>query len=215
MNTDEMLLSELFRPKSIDDLHLTKKDLNFLKSMSKNKKNIKNLLFFGAPGIGKTSAARILIDDMDMSAMTLDARSLRGKNSIKNVMEDFFSAVSFDGNYKTVIMNEADALKKSDQTYLLDAIERFANSGRFILTANNITRIILPLKSRLTQINFDVPQPDQKTVIAKIIARYERILGEHGRRVDAEIISKKVHIYFPDLRTVANELEKEIMSKDF
>ena len=150
MNTDEMLLSELFRPKSIDDLHLTKKDHNFLKSMSKNKKNIKNLLFFGAPGIGKTSAARILIDDMDMSAMTLDARSLRGKNSIKNVMEDFFSAVSFDGNYKTVILNEADALKTSDQTYLLDAIERFANNGRFILTANNMTRIIVPLKSRLT-----------------------------------------------------------------
>jgi len=212
MTDHEVLLSELCRPKSLDDLILPEKEIAFLKAMSKNKRNIKNLLFYGKPGIGKTSAALILIQDMEMSASIYDARSARGEKSFKSYIETYFSTAAFDGNYKTLIINEAETLKKSDQTYLLDAIERFMDNGRFIMTANDPRKMIDPLKSRLTQICFDVRPTDRTPVIEKMIKRYDQILHDHGKPMDKDAIGKIVHIYFPDLRTVANELEKEIMS---
>ena len=212
MSDHEVLLSELCRPKSLDDLNLPDKEIAFLKAMAKNKKNIKNLLFYGKPGIGKTSAALILIQDMEMSASIYDARSARGEKSFKSYIESYFSTAAFDGNYKTLIINEAETLKKSDQTYLLDAIERFMDNGRFIMTANVTRKMIDPLKSRLTHISFDVRPTDRTPVIEKMTKRYVQILHDNGRPIDQDVISKIVHIYFPDLRTVANELEKEIMS---
>lgn len=212
MTDHEVLLSELCRPKSLDDLNLPDKEIAFLKAMAKNKRNIKNLLFFGKPGIGKTSAALILIQDMEMSASIYDARSARGEKSFKSYIETYFSTAAFDGNYKTLIINEAETLKKSDQTYLLDAIERFMDNGRFIMTANDPRKMIEPLKSRLTQICFDVRPTDRTPVIEKMIKRYTQILNDNGKPIDQDIIRKIVNIYFPDLRTVANELEKEIMS---
>ena len=212
MTDYEVLLSELCRPKSLDDLNLPDKEIAFLKAMAKNKRNIKNLLFYGKPGIGKTSAAIILIQDMEMSASIYDARSARGEKGFKSYIETYFSTAAFDGNYKTLIINEAETLKKSDQTYLLDAIERFMDNGRFIMTANDTRKMIDPLKSRLTHISFDVRPTDRTPVIEKMIKRYVQILHDNGRPIDQDVISKIVHIYFPDLRTVANELEKEIMS---
>lgn len=212
MSDHEVLLSELCRPKSIDDLNLPDKEIAFLKAMAKNKRNIKNLLFYGKPGIGKTSAALILIQDMEMSASIYDARSARGEKSFKSYIESYFSTAAFDGNYKTLIINEAEALKKSDQTYLLGAIEHFSKNGRLIMTANDPRKMIDPLKSRLTQISFDVRPTDRTPVIEKMIKRYVQILNDHGKPIAQDTIRKIVHIYFPDLRTVANELEKEIMS---
>ena len=212
MTDHEVLLSELCRPKSLDDLNLPDKEISFLKAMAKSKRNIKNLLFYGKPGIGKTSAALILIQDMEMSASIYDARSARGEKSFKSYIENYFSSMAFDGNYKTLIINEAETLKKSDQTYLLDAIERFMDNGRFIMTANDPRKMIDPLKSRLTQISFDVRPADRTPVIKKMIKRYDQLLHDHGKPIDKDAIEKIVHIYFPDLRTVANELEKEIMS---
>lgn len=212
MTDHEVLLSELCRPKSIDHLNLPDKDITFLKSMFKNKRNIKNLLFYGKPGIGKTSAAMILIDDMEMSASVYNPRVNREDKGLKKFSEGYFNSFAFDGNYKTLIINEADTLKRSEQNYLLDAIERFSNNGRFIMTANDTGKMIDPLKSRLTQINFDIRPADRLPVIEKMIKRYQQILLDNKMPIDPATISKIVHIYFPDLRTVANELEKEVMS---
>ena len=207
----DALLSDLCRPKSLDDLNLPDKDIAFLKAMAKNKRHIKNLLFSGKPGIGKTSAALILIQNMDFSSSVYNERTVRGL-SFKSFMEDYFGSRSFDGNFKTLIINEADTLKKTDQVYLLDAIERLSDNGRFIMTANDTRKMIEPLKSRLTHISFDIRPTDRQAVIEKMIKRYVQILHDNGRPIDQDVISKIVHIYFPDLRTVANELEKENMS---
>ena len=211
MMDQDALLSDLCRPKSLDDLNLPDKDIAFLKAMAKNKRHIKNLLFSGKPGIGKTSAALILIQNMDFSSSVYNERTVRGL-SFKSFMEDYFGSRSFDGNFKTLIINEADTLKKTDQVYLLDAIERLSDNGRFIMTANDTRKMIEPLKSRLTHISFDIRPTDRQAVIEKMIKRYVQILHDNGRPIDQDVISKIVHIYFPDLRTVANELEKENMS---
>jgi DNA polymerase III delta prime subunit len=211
MMDQDALLSDLCRPKSLDDLNLPDKEIAFLKAMAKNKRHIKNLLFSGKPGIGKTSAALILIQNMDFSSSVYNERTVRGL-SFKSFMEDYFGSRSFDGNFKTLIINEADTLKKTDQVYLLDAIERLSDNGRFIMTANVPRKMIDPLKSRLTHISFDIRPTDRQAVIEKMIKRYVQILHDNGRPIDQDVISKIVHIYFPDLRTVANELEREIMS---
>ena len=211
MADHQMLLSDLCRPKCLDDLNLPEKDMSFLKAMLANPLSLKNLLFWGRPGIGKTSAALILTKGMEMSVETLDARSLHGGTSMRTFVESYFSSVSLDGNYKTLIINEADTLKARDQNYLLDAVERFSKSGRFIMTANTLGKLIDPLRSRLTPVCFDVPVRDRGEVIERMVARYQAVLDNYGLSLPVETISQIVHIYFPDLRATANMLERESM----
>lgn len=212
MLDQDILLSEVFRPRSIDELNLPEHDIRFLKAMAADKRKIRNVLFHGKPGIGKTSAARLLIQDMEMSAVEYDATVNSKIADIKSFVESFVNAVSFDGNYKTIVIHEVDSLKVPVQKYLMGAIENTSNNSRFIMTANDLKKLIEPLQSRVAKIDFNVRVADKDRVIDRLIGRYQGVLAEIGRPLPKEVLTHLVRLYFPDLRTVANEIERELMS---
>lgn len=212
MSANQILLSEHFRPKVINELNLPAQDIAFLKSMATNKANLKNLLFYGGPGIGKTSAALILIKDMEMSAGTLSKADINNMRELKKFIEEYFSSFSLDGNLKILIINEVERFTKKEQDYLLQVIELTAKNGRFIFTSNDISKLIEPLKSRLIAIDFDVRQKDKQDIIKKMIARYDAALKDMDTHIPLQTIEKVVNVYFPDLRQVANQLDYEALA---
>jgi replication-associated recombination protein RarA len=212
MTTNEKLLSEHFKPKTLDELNLSPKDIASLKSMACNKGSLKNLLFHGGPGIGKTSAAQILINDMEMSAGTLSKAKIHNIRGLKGFMEGYYSSCSLFGEFKVLIINEVDRFNNKEQDYLLEAIEEHVRNGRFIFTCNDISKLLEPLKSRLIPINFDLKQKDKQEVIEKMVARYDAGLKQIGKPLALETISTVVNVHFPDLRKVANKLDYETLA---
>jgi DNA polymerase III delta prime subunit len=175
-------------------------------------KNIQNLLFHGKSGIGKTSAARILIHGMELSLMELNGSSTRSDKQILKDIETFASSVSFDGGYKICFIEEADNLGKDAQASLRYVIEKTSQNTRFIFCANEIKRLTPAIQSRLMPICFDVKPADRKAVVDRMIKRYEAKLHGLGYIIDTQRLREIVSIYFPDLRSVANQVQFEVTS---
>jgi len=128
MSNNHVLFSELLRPTTIQELNLPPKTISFLDKMARSK-NIQNLLFYGKSGIGKTSAARILIDGMELNVMELNGSSTRSDKQILKDIETFASSVAFDGGYKVCFIEEADNLGKGAQASLRYVIEKTSQRG--------------------------------------------------------------------------------------
>ncbi len=211
MSNNHVLFSELLRPITIQELNLPPKTISFLDKMARSK-NIQNLLFHGKSGIGKTSAARILIHGMELSLMELNGSSTRSDKQILKDIETFASSVSFDGGYKICFIEEADNLGKDAQASLRYVIEKTSQNTRFIFCANEIKRLTPAIQSRLMPICFDVKPADRKAVVDRMIKRYEAKLHGLGYIIDTQRLREIVSIYFPDLRSVANQVQFEVTS---
>ena len=198
------LLSEILRPQRIAELNLTESVSDSLERMEKSG-SVMNLLFYGEPGIGKTSAARILTANADV--YEINGSFTPGDKTMLKEIEAFASSISLLSQPKVCFIDEAEYLTKEVQAELRYTIEKFSRTTRFILTANDFKKITPALRSRCASICFDVSPKDRRGVVDKIVARYERILPTLGYTVDSERLREIVGIYFPDLRTIANQLE--------
>ena len=197
------LVSELLRPRSIAELNLPPDISDSLERMEKSG-SVMNLLFYGEPGIGKTSAARILIENA--CSFEINGAFSNGDKTTLRMIENFGSTVSMFGNQKVCFIDEADYLTKEVQAGLRYTIEKYAHT-RFILTANEIKRISPAILSRCAPICFDVLPKDKPVVLERMIARYEQRLTELGYNYDPVRLRQIVGIYFPDLRSIANQLQ--------
>ena len=198
------LLSEILRPQRIAELNLTESVSDSLERMEKSG-SVMNLLFYGEPGMGKTSAARILTANADV--YEINGSFTPGDKTMLKEIEAFASSISLLSQPKVCFIDEAEYLTKEVQAGLRYTIEKFSRTTRFILTANDFKKITPALRSRCASICFDVSPKDRRGVVDKIVARYERILPTLGYTVDSERLREIVGIYFPDLRTIANQLE--------
>ena len=198
------LLSELLRPRSIAELNLPSDISNSLQRMESSG-SVMNLLFYGEPGIGKTSAARILTEKADV--YEINGSFNNGDKTMLKEIERFASCVSLWGQQKVCFIDEADYLTKEVQAGLRYTIEKFSASTRFILTANDFKKVTPALKSRCVPICFDVLPKDRAVVVEKMVARYEQRLTEFGYEYDPNRLREIVGIYFPDLRNIANQLQ--------
>lgn len=198
------LLSEILRPQCIAELNLTERISDSLKRMEKSG-SVMNLLFYGEPGIGKTSAARILTAKADV--YEINGSFTPGDKTMLKEIEAFASAISLLSQPKVCFIDEAEYLTKEVQAGLRYTIEKFSRTTRFILTANDFKKITPALRSRCASICFDVAPKDRREVVDKMVARYERVLPTLGYTVDSVRLREIVGIYFPDLRTIANQLE--------
>lgn len=196
--------TEKYRPHTLDDLVCTPFTKESLLSF-KDKEEIPNLLFVGAAGIGKTSAAKIIVNDiLDCQYLYINASDENGIDTIRHKVVNFAQTMSFDGKIKVIILDECDGLSIDAQRALRNTMEEFAGITRFILTANYKYRIIPALQSRCQ--SFDLTPPlDLAVKRCASILKQENITVPDDQKIKLVEFIKST---YPDLRKCINELQK-------
>jgi DNA polymerase III delta prime subunit len=213
MSESAQLLSELLRPQQLGDLTLSQRVIDRLQRMLDSRTTM-NMLFYGRPGIGKTSAARVFAASDLYSLMEINGSSETGVDFVRVKISRFGSSMGWnlrtgESACKICFIDEADYLSKSAQAALRKVIEDLSFNCRFILAVNDISKLIPAIRSRLMEICFDIAPADRPEVQRRLIERYEIKLSEHGIRYDKERLRQIVGIHYPDLRSIANHLEFE------
>ncbi|WP_310091286.1 MULTISPECIES: AAA family ATPase [Bosea] len=210
MPSYQPLLSETMRPQTISDLTLPAPLLAKLQGMV-GAKSVLNMVFHGAPGTGKTSAARIMAATLNADMHDLNGALNRGIASAMADLEKWASGASLMiDEPKICIIDEADQLNKKMQTALSYIIENCFRKTRFILTTNNLERLCAPLRSRCEPFCFDVRPCDRLEIIDLMSRRYHGYLEGSGYSISKWRCDEIVRIYFPDLRRVANQFQLEL-----
>jgi len=195
---------EKYRPHTLEDFICTSEIRDVLTSY-KQKEEIPNLLFTGGPGIGKTSSAKIIVNDiLGCQYLYINASDENGIDTIRTKVNSFAQTMSIDGKIKVIILDETDGLSIDAQRALRNTMEEFAGITRFILTANYRYRIIPALQSRCQ--SFDLTPPLDVAVkrCATILKRENIIIGEDQKVKFVEFVKGT----YPDLRKCINELQK-------
>jgi DNA polymerase III delta prime subunit len=208
---DHILWVEKYRPKKVEDCILPDFIKNtFLEYV--NKKEIPNLLLSGTAGVGKTTVAKALCNEVGCDFIVINGSDESGIDVLRNKIKNYASSVSLSGGRKVIIIDEADYLNpNSTQPALRGAIEEFASNCSFIFTCNYKNRIIDPIHSRCTVIDFKINGSKQK-LAAQFFKRVEYILTQENIGYDKNIIAAVITKHFPDNRRVLNELQRYSVS---
>jgi len=169
---------------------------------------IPNMLFYGKPGTGKTTVAKALANDLGLDCMMINCSEENGIDTLRVKIREYASTVSLTGNGKVIILDEFDYATKGIQTGLRGAIEEFADNCRFIITCNYKNRVIDPLHSRCTGVDFSIPNSEKAAIATRILQRIESILNFENVPYEKQVLANVVKKYFPDIRRIINELQK-------
>jgi len=211
MSTD-FLWVEQYRPKTIDDCILPDSLKTLFKSFIK-KGELSNMLFSGTPGIGKTTVAKALCEEMNCDWIMINGSEEGGIDVLRNKIKNFASTVSLSGGKKVVILDEADYLNpQSTQPAMRGFVEEFHKNCRFILTCNFKNRIIEPLHSRFSNIEFKVNPKDKPKLASKLFERAVYILKEQNISYEDKVLVELITKHFPDFRKLINELQRYSVS---
>ena len=207
-----MLWVEKYRPSKISECILTD-DLKKTFQTFVDEGNIPNLLLTGGPGVGKTTVAKAMLEELGATYMMINGSEESGIDVLRNKIKNFASTVSMDGNRKFVILDEADYLNpQSTQPALRGFIEEFHKNCGFILTCNFKNRIIDPLHSRCSVVELRIPVAEKPKLAGEFFKRVQNILGEEGVQYQPKAVAGIVEKYFPDWRRVLNELQRYSVS---
>ena len=204
VNTKEnSLLNEKYRPITLDKFVGNE---NLKKSLSKylEQNDILNLIFYGPAGTGKTTLAKLIVNNLECDYLYINASDERGIETIRDKVQGFASTISFEP-IKVVILDEADFLTIQAQASLRNIIETFSRTTRFIMTCNFVERIIDPLQSRCQVLKII---PPNKVDVAKHIAGIMERENISFEREDVKII---VNQYYPDLRKCLNTIQLSVI----
>jgi DNA polymerase III delta prime subunit len=198
---------EKYRPKTLDDFIICESNKNIINSF-KSKKEIPNLLFTGSPGLGKTTLAKIIVNNiLKCQYLYINASDENGIDTIRNKVVSFAQTKSFDGSIKVIILDETDGLSIDAQRALRNTMEEFAMITRFILTANFRYRIIAALQSRCQSIDL-TPSSE---LLGLVVKKCALILKKEGIEISDNIKAPFIQFVksqFPDLRKTINEIQK-------
>lgn len=208
MSNTEYLWVEKYRPQKIDDCILPKELKNTLNAIVKGGQ-LPNLLFHGSAGLGKTTVAKAICKSLDLDYLLINGSEESGIDVLRNKIKQFASTVSLTGGIKVVILDEADYLNASStQPALRGFIEEFSNNCRFILTCNFKNRIIEPLHSRCSVVEFNTTKKQLASLAGEFMKRLTHILKTEGVKYDDKTIAEIIIRYAPDWRRVLNECQR-------
>ena len=211
MNTD-FLWVEHYRPQTIDDCILPASLKTLFQSFIE-KGEISNMLFSGTPGVGKTTVAKALCEQMNCDWIMINGSEEGGIDVLRNKIKNFASTVSLSGGKKVVILDEADYLNpQSTQPALRGFVEEFHKNCRFILTCNFKNRIIEPLHSRFSNIEFRISPKEKGKLATKLFERATYILSEQKIEYEEAVVAELIKKHFPDFRKLINELQRYSVS---
>jgi len=211
MNTDFLWVEE-YRPKTIEDCILPD-SLKTLFTSFVQKGELSNILLSGTPGIGKTTVAKALCEQLNCDWIMINGSEEGGIDVLRNKIKNFASTVSLSGGKKVVILDEADYLNpQSTQPALRGFVEEFHKNCRFILTCNFKNRIIEPLHSRFSNIEFKVNPKDKPKLASRLFERAVFILKEQNINYEEKVLVELIKKHFPDFRKLINELQRYSIS---
>ena len=208
----DFLWVEKYRPKTIEECILPESIKKTFRDFL-NKGEIPNLLLTGPAGVGKTTVAKALCEQLGCDYILINGSEESGIDVLRTKIKNFASTVSLSGGNKVVILDEADYLNpQSTQPALRGFIEEFHKNCRFIFTCNYKNRLIAPLHSRCTVIDFKIPPSERPRLASVFLARLMLILDDEGVEYNNEVLQELVMKYFPDFRRTINELQRYAVS---
>ena len=208
MNREEFLWVEKYRPKTIEECILPDElKRTFMSFIEQGE--IPNLLLAGSAGVGKTTVARALLEQIGVDYIVING-SLHGNiDTLRTDIMQFASTISFTGSRKYVILDEADYLNpNSTQPALRNFMEEFSRNCGFILTCNFPNRIIDPLHSRCSVVEFKISKDDLPKLAMQFMKRVIHVLNTEHISFDKSVVAELITKHIPDWRRVLNELQR-------
>ena len=209
----DFLWVEKYRPKTIAETILPKVMKTTFQDMVKTGE-LQNMLFSGSAGLGKTTVAKALCNELGLDYIVINASEDGNIDTLRGKIKQFASTVSLQGGYKVVILDEADYLNaQSTQPALRGFIEQFSDNCRFILTCNFKNRIIEPLHSRCGVYEFNTTKKDMAQLAGQMLERTKVILDAEGVTYQEKDVAEIILKHAPDWRRVLNEMQRNSTSK--
>jgi DNA polymerase III delta prime subunit len=206
-DTRHTIWVERYRPKTVSECILPEalrnEALGFVKQG-----HFPNMLFTGTAGIGKTTLAKAMCNEIGADLLIINASSENGIDTIRTKIAQFASTVSFSDSKKVTLLDEADYLTAQAQAALRNFIEEFAGNHSMILTCNFKNKIIEPLHSRSAVFDFKIPTSERAELMAAFFKRTTEILSNEGVEFDKKVVAEVVKKHFPDFRRCLNELQR-------
>ena len=210
MSDKLFLWVEKYRPQSVEDCILPEETRKIFQGFV-DQGAIPNLLLSGGAGVGKTTVAKALCEELKVDSYVINGSDEgRFLDTIRNQAKTFASTVSLtsDSNHKVIIVDEADNTTPDVQLLLRASIEEFQKNCRFIFTCNYKNKIIAPLHSRCSVVDFNVKGQDKKQLAEQFFHRVKVILEMEMVKYEEKVVAEVVMKYFPDFRRTLNELQR-------
>lgn len=205
---EKLLWVEAYRPQTIKDCILPERLKKPFQEYV-NQKNIPNLILSGGAGVGKTTVAKALCEEVGCDYIVINGSDESGIDMFRNKIKTYASSMSLAGGRKVIIIDEADYLNpNSTQPALRNAIEEFSDNCSFIFTCNFKQRIIDPLHSRCAVIDFALKGTEKTQMAGQFFKRLQSILNNESVEYDDKVLVELVKKHFPDFRRTINELQR-------
>lgn len=205
--SEEFLWVEKYRPKTVAECVLPER-LKTVFQKYVDDKQIPNLMLTGTAGVGKTTVAKAMCEEIGLSYLLINSSEERGIDVLRTKIKNYASTVSFRGGRKVIILDEADYLTPEAQAGLRGAIEEFSSNCTFILTCNFKSRLIDALHSRCSVIDFKLEASEKSRMAAQMFTRVCKILTTENVKFEKAVVAKIVERHFPDYRRTLNELQR-------
>ena len=205
---EKFLWVEKYRPTKVDECILPSNLKQTFKQFVKDKK-IPNLILSGGAGVGKTTIANAMINEIGATSMMINGSEESGIDVLRTKIKNFASTSSLEGGRKYLILDESDYLNpQSTQPALRGFMEEFHKNCGFILTCNYKNRLIEPLHSRCGSVDFKITKQEKPKLANAFFKRVKNILEQESIKYDDKVVAELINKYFPDWRRTLNELQK-------
>jgi DNA polymerase III delta prime subunit len=205
--SEQLLWTEKYRPKTIAECILPERLKKPFQEYV-NSGEIPNLLLSGGAGVGKTTVAKAMCEEVGCDYMIINGSDETGVDNVRYKIKNYASSMSLAGGRKVIIVDEADYLSPNAQAAFRNVIEEFAGNCSFIFTCNFKNKIIEPLHSRCANVDFTLKNPEKASMAGAFFKRIQGVLQSEEIKFDDKVIAELVKKHFPDFRRVINELQR-------